>query len=218
MSLRPLHSAAELLRLIHNLVRLGTIAEVDHTAARVRVATGEITTGWLPWVEGRAGTIRTWNPPTLGEQVVVFAPGGDMVAGVVLTGLYRTAHPAPSDSADVWHAVMPDGAVLEYDHAASHLQATLPGSATLDAQGDITVTTPAALNATAGGGATLNADTVINGNLTLNGNFSQPSGQTANMDGDVAFTGAVTSDGKDISSSHQHSGVESGPSNTGEVI
>ncbi|SFT96147.1 phage baseplate assembly protein V [Halomonas saccharevitans] len=218
MSQRPLHSAAELLRLIHNLVRLGTVAEVDHARARVRVATGEITTAWLPWLEARAGTTRTWSPPTVGEQVVVFAPGGDMVSAVVLAGLYRTQHPAPSGSADVFHAVMPDGAVLEYDHAASHLQATLPGSATLAAQGDVTVTTPAALTATAGGGATLNADTVINGNLTLNGNFSQPGGQTATIAGDVAFTGAVTSDGKDISASHQHSGVQPGSGNTGGVI
>ncbi len=185
MSQRPLHSAAELLRLIHNLVRLGTIANVDHARARVRVATGEITTAWLPWLEERAGTTRTWNPPTVGEQVVVFAPGGDMASAVVLAGLYRTQHPAPSDSADVWHAVMPDGAVIEYDHAASHLQATLPGSATLDAQGDVTVTTPAALTATAGGGATLNADTVINGTLAING-------------------GSVTHNGTDIGDSHQH--------------
>lgn len=185
MSQRPLHSAAELLRLIHNLVRLGTIAQVDHAAARVRVATGEITTGWLPWVEGRAGTTRTWSPPTVGEQVAIIAPGGDTAAAVVLTGLYRTAHPAPSSRGDVFRAVMPDGAVLEYDHAASHLQATLPGSATLDAQGDITVTTPAALTATAGGGATLNADTVINGTLAING-------------------GSVTHNGTDIGDSHQH--------------
>ncbi|MDI5893080.1 phage baseplate assembly protein V [Halomonas rhizosphaerae] len=185
MSQRPLHSAAELLRLIHNLVRLGTVAEVDHARARVRVATGEITTAWLPWLEKRAGTTRTWNPPTEGEQVVVFAPGGDMASAVVLAGLYRTQHPAPSDSADKWHAVMPDGAVIEYNHAASHLQATLPGSATLTAQGDVTVDTPAALTATAGGGATLNADTVINGTLAING-------------------GSVTHNGTDIGDSHQH--------------
>lgn len=199
MSQRPLHSAAELLRLIHNLVRLGTVAEVDHARARVRVATGEITTAWLPWLEERAGTTRTWNPPTVGEQVVVFAPGGDMASAVVLAGLYRTQHPAPSDSADVWHAVMPDGAVIEYDHATSHLQATLPGSATLAAQGDVLVTTPAALTATAGGGATLNADTVINGTLAING-------------------GSVTHNGTDIGDTHKHSGVTSGNATTGGPV
>lgn len=178
-------NAAELLRLIHNLIRLGTIAEVDHASARCRVQTGELITARLPWIETRSGTTRTWNPPTLGEQVVVFSPGGDPTAAVVLTGLYRTQYPAPSDSADLWHAVMPDGAVIEYDHAASHLQATLPGSATIDAQGDVTVTTPAALTATAEGGATINADTVINGTLAVNGS-------------------SLTHNGTDVGDTHRH--------------
>ncbi|MYL22540.1 phage baseplate assembly protein V [Halomonas alkaliantarctica] len=146
-------NAAELLRLIHNLIRMGTIAEVDHASARCRVQTGELITARLPWIEARSGTTRTWNPPTLGEQVVVFSPGGDPTAAVVLTGLYRTQHPAPSDSADLWHAVMPDGAVIEYDHAASHLRAELPGSAE--------ITAPA--------GLVIHADTTINGTVAFNG-------------------------------------------------
>ncbi len=151
MSQRPLHSAAELLRLIHNLIRLGTIAEVDHAAARVRVRAGELLTAWRPWIECRAGTTRDWDPPTVGEQVVLFSPGGDPAGAVVLTGLFSDAHPAPADSGDLWRRVMPDGAVLEYDHAASHLQATLPGSATLDAQGAITLNSGADITITAAG-------------------------------------------------------------------
>ncbi|MGM0535551.1 MAG: phage baseplate assembly protein V [Pseudomonadota bacterium] len=140
MTQRPLQSAAELLRLIHNLVRLGTVAEVDHARARVRVATGEITTAWLRWIDSRAGTTRTWCPPTVDEQVVVFSPGGDMAAAVVLTGLYRDAHPAPSDSGDHFHAEMPDGAVIDYDHVAGHLKAIIPGDITINATGEIRIT------------------------------------------------------------------------------
>ncbi|GHE20111.1 phage baseplate assembly protein V [Halomonas urumqiensis] len=183
MNQRPLHSAAELLRLIHNLVRLGTIAEVDHNSARVRVAMGELATGWLAWIDGRAGTTRTWNPPTVGEQVVVFSPGGDLSAAVVLTGLYRAQYPAPSASADVFRAVMPDGAVLEYDHAANHLRASLPGSAEISAAA----------------GVTLNADAVINGNVAINGD-------------------SLTHNGKNVGDTHRHSGITSGPSNTGEPV
>ncbi|MDF9433024.1 phage baseplate assembly protein V [Chromohalobacter israelensis] len=221
-----MHNVAELLRLIHNLIRLGTIDQVDHEASRVRVISGELVTDWLPWIEGRAGTTRDWDPPTKGEQVVVFSPGGDPAAGVVLTGLYRRAHPAPANSGDVWQRVFPDGAVLEYDHAAHHLRASLPGSAGLTASGPVTVsadgaieaTTESTLTATAAGGATINANTLINGNLTLNGNFSQPAGKKATMAGDVAFKGAVTSNGKDISSKHAHDKVEPGSGTSGEVI
>ncbi|MCT8469456.1 phage baseplate assembly protein V [Chromohalobacter canadensis] len=221
-----MHNVAELLRLIHNLIRLGTIAAVGHDAARVRVKSGELLTDWLPWTEGRAGTTRDWDPPTEGEQVIVFSPGGDPAAGVVLTGLYSRAHPAPANSGDVWHRVFPDGAVLEYDHAAHHLRADIPGSAGLTTSGAVTVsadgaikaTTKSTLNATATGGATIDANTVINGNLTLNGNFSQPAGKKATMAGDVAFKGAVTSNGKDISSKHAHDRVEPGSGTSGEVI
>lgn len=208
----------ELQRLIHNLIRLGTIARVDHARARVRVQSGELLTHWLPWTEARAGTTRDWDPPTVGEQVAVFSPGGDPAGGFVITGLFSDAHPAPADSANLWRRVFPDGAVLEYDHVAHHLQAILPGSAKLDAQGDISVTTATRLTATAAGGATVNANTVINGNLTLNGNFSQPAGKTATMAGDVAFTGKVTSSGRDISSGHKHSGVKPGDGTSGGVI
>lgn len=221
-----MQNVAELLRLIHNLIRTGTIAAVDHDAARVRVKSGELLTGWLPWIEGRAGTTRDWDPPTEGEQVIVFSPGGDPATGVVLTGLYRRAHPAPASSGDVWHRVFPDGAVLEYDHAAHYLRADIPGSAGLTTSGDVTVssggaieaTTESNLTATAAGGATINANTLINGNLTLNGNFSQPAGKKATMAGDVAFKGAVTSNGKDISSKHAHDKVEPGSGTSGEVI
>src|SRR5690554_6174321 len=106
----------ELLRLIHNLIRLGTIAEVDHSRARVRVQSGTLLTNWLPWIEARAGTTRTWSPPTVGEQVVVLSPGGDPAAGIVLTGLYQQAHPAPSHNANVIGRWLPDGTRVEYDH------------------------------------------------------------------------------------------------------
>lgn len=213
-----MNNAAELLRLIHNLIRTGTIAEVDHDAARVRVQSGELLTDWRPWIALRAGTTRDWDPPTIGEQAVLFSPGGDPAAGIALVGLFSGAHPAPANAANVWRREFPDGAVFEYDHSAHHLRSTLPGSAEIDAQGAVSVTTAAKLTATAVGGVTINANTVINGNLTLNGNFSQPSGQTATMAGDVAFTGKVTSNGKDISSSHKHSGVQPGDGTSGGVV
>lgn len=133
MKHNPMQSAAEMLRLIHNLLRVGTIAAVDHQRARVRVKSGELLSAWLPWIEGRAGTTRDWDPPTLGEQVMLFSPGGDPAAGIVLTGIFSDAHPAPSTSPDIWHRVMPDGAVIEYNHQAHRLHAvTGPSSITMD--------------------------------------------------------------------------------------
>lgn len=63
----------ELQRLILNLVRKGTIAEVDHASAKCRVATGDLTTNWISWMALAAGQTRDWNPPTVGEQVLLSA-------------------------------------------------------------------------------------------------------------------------------------------------
>ena len=66
-------SPLEILRRLENLVRLGTIAEVRHAKpARVRVKTGKVTTAWRPWFALRAGEDREWDPPTVGEPVILF--------------------------------------------------------------------------------------------------------------------------------------------------
>lgn len=157
----------EINRLLHNLVRPGVIAEVDHgniTAsppkpARVRVFVGAMKTDWIPWREQRAGKTRTWNPPTEGEQVLLLTPGGELRGATVLMGINSDHIPAPSDRPEITMVEMPDGAVLEYDHEKSHLRAELPGDATIDAQGAVTLT--------AQGGATVNADVTINGTLAI---------------------------------------------------
>lgn len=127
-----MNNVAELLRLIHNLIRIGTIAEVDHLRARVRVAIGDMTTGWLPWIETRAGTTRDWDPPTVDEQVLVIAPGGDLSASLVLTGLYRSAHPAPSDNPDLQLRVYPDGTQQQHNHADSHWKLSVPAGGKIE--------------------------------------------------------------------------------------
>lgn len=213
-----MHNTAELLRLINNLIRYGTIAEIDHDAVRVRVRSGDALTDWIRWQEQRAGKTRTWNPPSLGEQVVLLAPGGELRAASVLMSLNTRATPPPSADPNVTMIELPDGAIIRYDHGANHLQATLPGTASIKTKGDVVVDTDASLTATAAGGATINANVVLNGNLTLNGNLSQPSGQTATMAGDVKFTGTVTSNGKDISSHHKHDRIQRGGDQSGEVV
>lgn len=108
---------ADIARRLDNLIRLGTIAEVDHASARCRVKTGGLLTTWLPWMAHRAGNTLTWDPPTIGEQVIVFSPSGEPGAGLVLTGIYTTAHDQPSNSADDHLTQWPDGARVRYDHS-----------------------------------------------------------------------------------------------------
>lgn len=131
----------DLLRRLENLIRLGTIAAVDHQAARCTVSTGGLSVPNLPWLALRAGDSSDWDPPTVGEQCILLAPSGEPALGVALVGLYSQQRPAPSNSATVRRRKYPDGAVIDYDHATHTLSATLPanGKAQLTAPGGVTI-------------------------------------------------------------------------------
>lgn len=128
---------AELARRLDSLILPGTIAEVDHQAARCRVTSGGITTAFLPWFSRRAGTTRDWDPPTVGEQCLVLSPGGEPSIGFVLVGLFSLANPAPAAAESLHRRRYPDGAVIDYDHEAHALELTLPSG------GTVTFNTPA---------------------------------------------------------------------------
>ena len=76
---------AALSRLLENLIRFGTVAEVQMQPPRVRVKTGDLLTAWLPWIALRAGLDKDWDPPTENEQVILFSPSGQLANGVALT-------------------------------------------------------------------------------------------------------------------------------------
>jgi len=109
---------AELSRLVANLIRIGTVSDVDYANARIRVQIAEIRTDWVPWIEARAGTDVSWWAPEPGEQVMVLSPGGDTAQAVALPALFRAAAPPPADTADKRRVTFADGASVEYDRAA----------------------------------------------------------------------------------------------------
>ena len=86
------------LRRLDNLLRLGTIAEVDYANATARVKAGGITTDFLPWITCRAGDVKTWSPVSVGEQVLILAVSGEFNSGIILAGVY--ASNAPNQSKD----------------------------------------------------------------------------------------------------------------------
>lgn len=138
----PELTPTDLLRRLENTVRPGTIAAIDHAAARVRVKSGDLLTDWLPWMERRAGNVRTWCPPSVGEQCLVLSPGGDLAAGWVLVGSPSEAHPAPSDSATLHRTSYPDGSVVDYDHATHLLTVYSVGAVSVNAKNAISVSAP----------------------------------------------------------------------------
>jgi len=74
--------------LLRNMIRIGTVLAVNLDGGLCRVNTGNNTTGWLHWLNARAGKTRSWNAPSVGEQVLVLCLGGELDIGFVLPGIF----------------------------------------------------------------------------------------------------------------------------------
>lgn len=123
-------------RRIARLIQFGTIAEVDPAQARIRVSLGgEAVSGWVPWVAGRAGDVRVFSAPSVGEQVMLLSPSGNSGQGVALLGLYSGAGQPPASEAGVTRVELPGGVSLEIRDGVVSLAA--PGG--LRITGDVTV-------------------------------------------------------------------------------
>lgn len=209
---------ADILRRIENLIRLGTVAEVDlsSTPAKCRVKSGNITTDFLPFITDRAGTTSTWDPLTVGEQVVIFSPSGETGAGIVMSAIHQASIPAPSDSADEFVRTFPDGATIKYNHASGHLDVIGIKTATIQAETSVLVDTP---DATFTGNVQINGNATVDQKLTYKGGMqgSSESGASASISGDIDFTGtSLTHNGKNIGATHQHTDPQGGT--TGGVV
>ena len=134
----------DLLTRLENLIRIGTILDVDLSVSPplCRVQTGDLETDWRPWACLRAGSARTSWPPTVGEQVILFSPSGELTAALVLPALYSDANPAPDNHPTRHRTRYPDGAVIEYDPQAGALNAVGIKQATISAEVKITLTAP----------------------------------------------------------------------------
>lgn len=198
---------AELSRKVENLIRLGTVAQIDHATRRVRVATGEITTQWLKWQAGRAGATRTWDPPTVGEQVMILSPSGELANGIVIPSIYSTAHDAPSSSASLHEVVYPDGAVISYDHSSGALVASGIQTARIQAGVSVTLDTPL---------THCTGKLTVDDLLTYGNGLAGTGGANANnITGNLTHTsGNLSSNGK-VLHTHTHTGVQPGSGNTG---
>lgn len=186
---------AELHRRIENLIRTGTVKEVN--LDRVRIHSGELVTNWIPWLTLRAGDARTWWRPSIGEQVVLLCLSGEPTTAIALPAIYSDACPAPVTDEQIQHNLYPDGAVVEYDPRISALKATGVKTALIEASISVIFKTPKVICT-----QHLETQTIdVQSGGALSGNFSHADG-------------SFTSNGITIDT-HVHTGVERGGSNTG---
>lgn len=205
--MNTLSTIQELARAIRNLIRSGVVTEVDTVQGLCRVQSGGIQTTWLNWLTTRAGRSRTWWAPSVGEQVLLLAIGGELDTAFVLPGIYSDDNPAPSASADAWQVVFPDGAVIEYEPETSALTVSGIKTADVTASGSITATVPLVL-VKASTSITLDTPEVICTNKLTTATLEVQKGGT--MKGNIEHTGGSLSSNDKVLHTHKHPGDSGG--------
>lgn len=197
----------DILRILRNLIRTGTVVDIDLNEGLCRVQTGGMKTTWLNWLTCRAGRSRVWWAPSVGEQVLLLAIGGELDTAFVLPGIFSDDNPAPSASPDAFHISFPDGAVIEYDPESGALTVSGIKSADVTASGSITATVPVVM-VKAETRITLDTPEVVCTNKLITGSLEVQKGGT--MKGDITHTGGKFTSNGVQADDHDHGGVKGG--------
>ena len=200
------------------MIEVGIISEVR--ADRAKVAIGSMVTDFLPVFQAHANSYAvSFSPIRVGEQVLVLPVHDELNSGVVLRGLYQSAHKTDATDKKV-HISFEDGIKMSYDSSSSCLEISSPklinitcDNANVKAKNvmveasDTTIKSPnikllgntliqGAINTAGVGGDSgsfeINGDVRITGSITAGGN--------ANFGGSV-------SDGRGNLSDHTNNGL-----------
>ncbi len=112
-------------RRLQSFINRGIVTDVDHANARCRVQIDGLETDWLKFSAARIGKVKIWNPPCVGEQVLVISETGELSTGLVTTSFDYDDQPMPSANADTFELHCDDGATFIYNHATHNLEVTL---------------------------------------------------------------------------------------------
>lgn len=188
-------------RRFHSMLRIGTVVEVSGDRAMAKVSLGgEAVSTWLPWIT-RAGTISTWSPVAVNEQVLVGSVSGDTAQGIILGSLFSSNNsPASVDLGERRIELGNAAFSMESDRIVLSVGSTsitiVDGEITLDSPGKIT---------SKGGASTVTID----------------SGAVGLDSAKVTSTGTIEGDNDVVASgislvTHVHGGIISGAGKTKE--
>lgn len=200
------------------LIEAGIISEVSGDKARVAV--GSMVTDFLPVFQSFSNSFAvSFSPIRAGEQVLVLPIRGNLNSGVILRGLYQSAHKEEPTDKKV-RVSFEDGVSMSYDTANSTLEIAAPKqinitceNANLNAKNvavtanDTVVKSPnikllgdtfieGAINTAGDGGASGSFE--INGDVRITGSIT--------TGGDANFGGSV-SDGRGDLTNHTNNGL-----------
>lgn len=99
-----LRDLADIKRRLDNTVRHGPVAEVDAKKQRVRLKTGGTEqepqlSPWIPYGQV-AGAVKLHTPPSVGQQMTMFAPTGDFRQAMAMPFTWSDDNKSPGEKPD----------------------------------------------------------------------------------------------------------------------
>ena len=176
-------------------IEVATISEVRGDKARVAV--GSMVTDFLPVFQSFSNSFAvSFSPIRAGEQVLVLPIRGDLNSGVILRGLYQSAHKEEPTDKKVCVS-FEDGVSMSYDTASSTLEIKSPKSINITCENanlkakNVNVT---AQNTTVKSPQiSLLGNTLIQGSINTAG--SGGGSGSFEINGNVKITGSITTGG-----------------------
>ena len=170
-------------------IEIATISEVRGDKARVAV--GSMVTDFLPVFQSFSNSSAvSLSPIRVGEQVLVLPVRGNLNSGVILRGLYQSAHKEEPTDKKV-RVSFEDGVSMSYDTAGSTLEIKSPKSINITCEN-------ANLNAK-NVTVTANDTTVKSGSIKLLGAISTASNSGGSgsfeINGNVNIRGSIAASG-----------------------
>ena len=181
---------AEDQRRLHNIATIGTVTKIDAGKALMRLEVGDNVTDWVAIPAIAAGQVSVWRCPSVGEQYLLVSPSGELANAIPVISLYSDSLPSPSTNPDEIRIRYNDTDFCSIDVANSQLTMHI-SKITNQAETSIVLDTPS---------------TTLTGNLQVDGDI--------NCDNNITAANEVMANGINLTT-HTHSGVRSGGSNTG---
>ena len=207
---------SDLIRRVENQIVIGTVAEVDHARALVKLSLSGRKTNWLAYPADIGANYRRWRPLRIGTQVVALCPSGDPAQAVIGQILYTTSIASPANAGTLDLIEFNDGALVSYDSDAQVFTLKSAGKLSIVTASDVDVKAGGAVSITAAATAAITAPNVqiiatngsgsaaqMQGSFSLKGDFSVEG--NIGVKGNISATGAVM-DGGGNSNHHSHGG------------
>jgi len=91
-------------RRVAGMVRHGTVSDVDISKGLARLSFGDGDAGefkgpWVPYAQ-TAGALKVHTPPSVGQQMTMISPTGDLRQAIAVPMTWSDQNPSPGQSAD----------------------------------------------------------------------------------------------------------------------